>query len=289
MDEIRKILVKARHDRKVNWLQAQKLLSESLKKYPESAELTIELADIYFQKKRYRQAINVCQTALLSIDNEELIIIIANSFLSMREYHIANSYFQRIKQESPEILYNRAVTLARTKQFDEAIRYAQKVVAYKIKSPVPYILLAELYFNKKEYRKAINCCNRAEDISGLSSEVCFLRGMSWLAEQNLLKAYWDFHRGEMFKMQNSEYYRSYGIVCEGIGKTNKAIELLQRSIEIAPQKPGAYLELFRLFLAHNMLDSAGELLQTARNSLPEDFPLAIMYNKIIDRLTESHR
>ncbi|MCF7913334.1 MAG: tetratricopeptide repeat protein [Candidatus Cloacimonetes bacterium] len=287
MEEIKKVLVKARHARKINWLKAQKLLSESLKIYPESAELAIELADIYFQQRLYRQAINTCQTALLYTDNEELLIIIANCFLSMREYHIANSYFQRVKQESPELLYNQAVSLARTKQFEEAIRIAQKVVDYRIKSPVPYILLAELYYNQKEYHKAISCCNQAQVIAGLSSDVCFLRGMSWLAQQNLLKAYWDFHQGEIFKIGNSEYYRSYGIVCEGIGKTDKAIELLRKAIDIAPQKPGAYLELIRIYLVHNMLDSAGELLAAARNSLPEDFPLAIMYNRIIDGLTQS--
>ena len=289
MDEKKELLIQARFEEKRNWLKARKILSNGLKKSPESAELALELAKLYSKRKQYRRAISVCQNTLLYTDNEELLITIANCFLSMREYHVAVSYYKRIKRKSPELFYNRAVALARTKQFDEAVKYARYVLDYDVKSAVPHILLGELYFNKKEFNTAVKCCNQAEAIGGLSSEICFLRGMCWLAQQNYLKAYWDFHKGEIFKMRNPEYYRSYGIVCEGIGKTDKAIELLQEAIKIAPERPGAYLELIRVFLKHNMLDAAGELLQAARSSLPEDFPLAMMYNRIIDRLTEGHQ
>lgn len=289
MDDIKELLIKARFAKKKNWLKAQKILSEGLKKHPDSAEIALELANLYFMKKRYRQALNVSQNTLLYTESEELLIFIANCFLSMREYHVAVSYYDRIKRKSPELYYNRAVALARTKQFDEAEKYARNVLDYDVKSPVPHILMGEIYFNKKEFNQSIKCCNQAEAIGGLSSEICFLRGMSWLAQQNYLKAYWDFHKGEIFNMKNPEYYRSYGIVCEGIGKTDKAIELLQKAIKLAPDRPGAYLELIRVYLLHNMLDSVGELLHAARNSLPEDFPLAMMYNRIIDRLTEGHQ
>jgi len=277
-----------KHDRSTNWLQAEKLLLDNLRKYPESEELAIELADIYFGKKYYRRAINICQNALLYSDNEELINIIANSFLCLGEYQIALSYYNRLQNESPELLYNKAVTLARTGQLDEAIEIARRVTEYNIKSPVPYILLAELYFYKKDFKRAVSCCSQAQSIAGISGDICYLRGMAWLAQKNILKAYWDFHQGEIFSIENPEYYRSYGIVCEGIGKTDKAIELLKKAILLAPDKPGSYLELFRIYLMNNMLELATELLHKARSSLPEDFPLTIMYNQIIGRLTESH-
>ncbi len=214
MEEIKRILVKVWYDRNRNWLQAEKSLQDNLHKYPESVELAIELADIYFGKKYYRRAINICQNALLHSDNEELINIIANSFLSLQEYQIALSYYNRLQKESPELLYNKAVALARTRQIDEAIEIARKVTEYNIKSPVPYILLAELYFNKKDFKMAVSSCTQAQNIAGISGDICYLRGMAWLAQKNILKAYWDFHQGEIFSIENPEYYRSYGIVCE---------------------------------------------------------------------------
>jgi len=288
MNDIKEILVKANYARKSNWLQAEKILQDGLEMYPQSDELSVELADLYFRNRYYRQAIKTCQSALMYHDRNDLIKIIANSFLSLKEYRIAIDYYQKISNEKPEILYNMAVAYARLNKHEKAIELINKVIEYDIKTPVPYILLAELYLSTKKYKEVISCCNRAESISGISGDILFIRGMAWLAQKNLLKAYWDFHLGEGFKISNPEYYRSYGIVCEGIGKTDQAISLLKKAIDYAPDRPGSYLELFRIYFSNNMLTEATDLLQQARDALPSDFPLTIMYNQIIDRLTESH-
>lgn len=289
MEAVKEILTKVRYTRKMNWLHAEKLLKENLKRFPQSVELSLELADLYFKKKYYRRSISVSQNALLFSDRDEFIRNTANCFLALREYHLSLNYFNRVKKETPEQLYNKAIALARLKRLDESIKTAHKVIEYNLKSPVPYILLAELHFNKKEFKKTIYYCDQAESITGLCGDICFLRGMAWMAEKNLLKAYWDFHLGEVFDLKNPDYYRSFGIVCEGIGKTPKAIELLLKAIKLAPGRPGAYLELLRIYLLNNMLEDATDLLQQARDSLPGDFPLTMMYNQIIDRLTEGRQ
>lgn len=289
METVKEILVRARNLKRTNWLQAERILKQGLKEYPASEELYLELSELYFQKKYYRRAINICQNALLHSRNDIFINRIGNCFLSLKEYHISLNYFEKIENVTPEQLYNKAVALAKLNRIDEALEAAFEVLEFHVKSPVPYILLGELYFNKKEFSRTVHYLDQAQKISGLSGDICFLRGMAWMGQKNLLKAYWDFHQGEVFKIQNPDYYRSYGIVCEGIGKLGKAIDLLRRAIELAPTRPGAYLELLRIYLMNSMLKAASDLMDQAREALPGDFPLTMMYNQIIDKLVDNQQ
>lgn len=287
MEEIKTLLVEARHARRSNWLKCKLLLEEGIRQYPENRELAIELAHVYISKQKFSDAIRVCQKALLFNHDDNLCYIIASCFLNLREYAIALDYFDRIQSEFPEHLYNKAVALARCNRYDESIKLTKRVLDYRVKSVVPYLFLAELYLIKKDYKRSISICDRIESSFGLSGEVFFLRGLCWQSLGNQLRAYWDFHRGEIFRINKPEYYRNYGIVAEGIGKTEKAIELFKQAIEMAPESVGSYMELFRLYLSNNMLLEASDLLKKARNTLPESFPLTLMYNRVIDRLHQT--
>ncbi|MCF7920395.1 MAG: tetratricopeptide repeat protein [Candidatus Cloacimonetes bacterium] len=287
MEEIKKILIQARFEMKRNWLKAMQLLEDGQESYPDCEDIALELAQLHILQKRFADAIKVCQKTLLFKHNDQLCYLIGCCFLNLGEYEIAVDYLERVRDEFPEHLYNKAVALARCNRFDEAIMLTEKVMSYRVKSPVPHLLLAELFFIKKEYAKSVEICDQVERIYGASGELYFMRGMSWRAQNNIIRAYWDFHEAEKFKIFNPEYYRNYGLVAEGIGKTEKAIGLLKEAIRLAPGNVGAYMELFRLYLANNLLLEASTLLKQARSTLPESFPLTVMYNRVIDRLQDA--
>lgn len=288
MESSKEIIYQARYAKRHNWLQARNILERGLEENPGSEELAYELAMLYFNRNQFKLAIKACQRALLFESSDRLNYLSASSFLNLREYEIAIDYFNRIKEEFPEHLYNKAVALARLKRYEEAITLTEKVLSYGVKSQVPYVFLGELHYLKKEYKETINICNKAENIYGPSGELHFLRGMSWRALQNVLKAYWDFHKAEVFKIRNTEYYRNYGLVAEGLGKIEKAISLFRESIKCSPESIASYMELFRLYLSNDMLIEASSLLKQAKNSLPESFPLTVMYNRVLDKLQESN-
>jgi len=287
MEAVKKILIQARYEKSRNWLKARKLMEDGLQAFPGNEILTQELALLYVTQKKYNEAIKVCQKSLLIEHSDQLCYVIASCFLNLHEYQIAVDYFDRINKEFPEHLYNKAVALARCRRYDEAVTLAEKVLDYKVKSPVPSLFLAELSFIQKDYMKTVRICNQVEKRFGVSGELYFMRGMAWRALKNILRAYWEFHKAENFHVKNPEYYRIYGLVAEGIGKTEKAIELFGEAISRAPENVGAYMELFRLYLSNNMLEEATELLFKARDTLPESFPLTVMYNRVIDRLHDA--
>jgi tetratricopeptide (TPR) repeat protein len=284
MEEIKKVIVKARHNRQINWLLAQKSLRDCLDMNPRSVELARELADLYYWNKKYRGAIAVCREALGYNEDETLTFIMANSFICIHDYTVALRYFNKLNHETPEILYNKAISYSRLGRADEAIHCAEKLIGYNLKTAVPYVLMAEMYLLRKDYKKVISSCRTAQSIAGLSGEICFLMGMAWLAQKNLLKAYWEFHLGEAFNYENPDYYRSYGIVCEGIGKTDKAIELLRRAISINPRRPEPYLELISIYLVNDRYELAHGLLLQAKKDLPDSFSVNILYSQMLDKL-----
>jgi tetratricopeptide (TPR) repeat protein len=90
-------------------------------------------------------------------------------------------------------------------------------------------------------------------------------------------------------VNSSHFYRNYGLTCEKIGKTLEAVNYLLQSIKLAPMEPVNYIELIRLYLAHDRFMEAYSMVQLAKKNVPFSITLSMLYNQIMDKVNRSKK
>ncbi|HHE38360.1 MAG TPA: hypothetical protein ENL20_07280 [Candidatus Cloacimonetes bacterium] len=287
MKKVTNIIWQAKLEKKRNWLKATKLLQDGIREFPTEISLYQELADIYYAKRLIRKAISIYQKALSFKQDEDFILMrIGNCFLSLNEYRIALDYYKNIKDETPELLYNRAFAYSKINRIDDSIEILKKVITLKLTSEIPFVFLAELYFTKKQFETAIGYLNKAENIFGKQGTFHYLKGLAYSNQKNWLKAFVEFQKAEKLKANSSHFYRLYGIASEKIGRTSQAIDNLLSSIKISPTDPANYIELIKIYLAHDRIQEAYRIIRSSQKSVPLSFSLSLLHQQILSRLEQ---
>ncbi len=290
MDKIQNILWQAKYHRNRNWLQVRALLKNGLNEFRDNKELLLALAELYMSKKLFRKAIEQYHRVLEQNENDESVIFqIGNCFLSLREFRLALDYYNRIPDGYPELLYNKAFSYSKLGKTKKSIEILQELLKYKINSELPFVFLAELCFSQKNYKDAIEYINKAEELFGKKGSICYLRGLAYFQLGNWLNAYVEFYDALKLKVNSSHFYRNFGLTCEKIGKTLEAVNYLLQSIKLAPMEPVNYIELIRLYLAHNRFMEAYSMVQLAKKNVPFSITLSMLYNQIMDKVNRSKK
>lgn len=285
MNEVEKILWQAKLQKKNNWIQVRKLLLEGIEQFPNEKALYYELGTLYESKKMFRKAINIYQKAIEIGDYDyRFFFRIGNCFIALNQFSIAVDYYERITDPFPEILYNKAYAYSRIGRTERAISILKKVLEYPMVSKIPYIFLAELYFSQREYDKVIYYIDIAEKKFGNQNTFHYLRGLAYSHKKYWLKTYYEFQQAEKLNFESSVFFRSYGIACEKIGKTEKGIELLLKSIKLDPLDPTNYIELINIYLSHGKLMEAYDLVKISQKNIPISFTLSLLGKQIERRL-----
>ena len=287
MNKIENILWQAKLQKNKNWLKVRKLLKEGLEEFPEEKELMLALADLYLSKKIYRKAIEQYQKALeLDRNNEFTIFRIGNCFLSLNEYRIAIDYYEKLEKQFPELLYNLAFAYSKIGRVDKSLEILTNLLNFKVNSELPYLFLAELYFSKNKFKKAIEYIDKAEKSFGKRGTICYLRGLAYFQLRNWLKAYVEFQHAEKLKVGSFHFYRNFGLTCEKIGKTSEAINLILKSVKLSPLDPVGYIELIKIYLVHNRYMEAYSMVQLAKRNVPFSITLSMLYNQILKKINK---
>ncbi len=287
MKRINNIIWQAKLEKRRNWLKATKLLQDGIREFPSEVSLYQELAEIYYAKRLTRKAISIYQKALSFKQNEDFIRTrIGNCFLSLNEYRIALDYYKKTEIETPELLYNIAFAYSKINRIDDSIEILKKVITLKLTSEIPFVFLAELFFMKKQFETAIGYLNKAESIFGKQGTFYYLKGLAYSNQKNWLKAYVEFQKAEKLKANSSHFYRLYGIASEKIGRTSQAIDNLLNSIRISPTDPANYIELIKIYLAHDRILEAYRVVQSSQRNVPLSFSLSLLHQQILNRLDQ---
>lgn len=285
MKEIDKLIWQSRLQRHKNWLKVRNLLLDGINKFPKNREIYLELADLYVSKNIYRKAIEVYQRVLWFNKEDQFILLrIGNCFLSLKEYSLAIDYYNMIQKPEAEMLYNKSFAFSRLGKSDDAIKNLEKIFEYNLTSNIPYILMAELQFSKRQYRKAIEYIEISEEKFGKNKTHFYLKGIAFSHLNQWLKAYMEFHKADKMHLESAQFFRAFGIANEKIGKTAKAIDLLLRSINLAPSDPSGYIELINLYLKHNRVLEAYNIMRNSKNNIPLSFAISLLQRQITERL-----
>lgn len=285
MDRIENILWQTKYLKDKNWLKVKNLLQQAISEYPEDSRLHFELAELYYSKKLFVKAINTYQQIIyLDGENDEINFRIGNCFLALKEFLLAIDYYEKVEDFFPELYYNKAYTYSKLGKVETSIGIMEDLLVNQTNSEIPYIFLAELLFNQKEYNRALEYLEEAESLFGKQSSIFYLKGIAYFHLENWLKSYLEFKQAENLKLESYHFYRAYGLTCEKIGKTEEGIRNLLRSIKLDPLSATSYLELIRIYLDHDRVMEAYSIMQHARRNIPFSISLSLLYNQILQRI-----
>lgn len=280
-ENLNNILWQARFEKKTNWLKARKTLLQAIKEVPEEKILYEELAELYSVKKLYKMAIEFYQKSFeLDKSDENVIFKIANNFMSIGEYKLALFYYKQINSFIPEAMYNKAIALLKIDKRRECVQVLEDLIRSKPSSEYPYLFLVEQYINEREYDKAISTLSVVEKMFGKKGKVSFLKGLTYTYRNNWLNAYLEFKSAIKLNYNTANLYRLLGITCENINKTDEAVSFLLTSIRIEPFNANSYLDLIKIYLAHNRISEAYSIARHAKKIGPISPVISIIYSKI---------
>lgn len=287
MDKIENILLQVKYHKNSQWLQMRNLLLDSIASYPSEISLKKVLADLYMKQKLFTKAIKLYQEILeTEVTDPYIYLKLGNCFLFIKEYLLALDYYEKANIKLPEIKYNKAYALSKIGKTNESIRIMKGLLNKHTFSEAPFIFLSELYFSQKKYNKALETLKKAEIKYGKKGDLFYLKGLAYYHKGQWLKSYIELQRAEKMKVENFQFFRNFGLVCEKIGKSDQAITNLLKSIKLSPTSATTYLELIKIYLTHDMIMEAYTLIQHAKRNVPFSISLSILYNQILQRINK---
>jgi len=285
MNKLNKILWQARMQKKTNWLKAKKMLEDATSEFPKEEKLHLALAELFTEKSLHKKAIKHYHKAItLTGQNDMVLFRMGNCFLTLNEFKMALDYYGKVKEEFPEMIYNKAYAYSKIGRLDLSIQLLEEMKKYNLHSEIPLIFLAELYFSQKDYENALLNLDKAERQFGPMAALYYLRALTYSHLDNWLKAYLDFRKAANMQFKTVNFYKNFGTVCQKIGRWQEAITYYQQSIQDDATNAAGYIELLRLYVDHNMIEQAYDLVKLARKSVPFSLTLTLLYSQIIEKM-----
>ncbi|KAF1042450.1 MAG: Beta-barrel assembly-enhancing protease [Herbaspirillum frisingense] len=265
--------------------EATKLVSEFLRKYPDSREVRVAYARSLVEQKNYKDA-RAQFEALLKEDGEDPTTLFALGVLSAQTDQLkdAESYLQRYLQvlaaqpeddrdPSQAILLLSRIAEER-KDLDGALRYLDQAEPGSDGYVNIQVRRAQLLARKADIegaRKALEAAqsesaNDAEQLQLVQAESMLLRD----ANRNQEAA--DVLKGGLDRFpNNTDLLYDYAMVQEKLGKYDDMEKSLRRVISLAPGNQHAYNALGYSLADRNVrLPEALELIQKAADMAPQD-------------------
>lgn len=250
MDRLKQVLFKAQSNKKINWLLSKKVLEDAIEEFPNEKKVYLELAQLLNSKKMFADAIKNYQKALMyDKNNSDIIFKIGTCFLNLNEYALALDYYNKIEDDFPELLYNKAFALSKMDKTDESIEYIKELIATNPSNDIPYLFLSELYYSQGLFKKAIEILTKAERIFGEKAAIFFIKGSAYSQTGKWLQAVSNYSKAYKLNFNYPTFYRNYAIALENIGSINKAIEIFEKSLKSDINDFPTYFHLIKLYIA----------------------------------------
>lgn len=267
--EINNLIIRANALIKTNWLHAVHILQQANEKYPENIRIIMNLGDIFLERQQFEKALDYYQKAsALRPDNPQLLYLIGTCYFSLGEYRIANSYFNRIADPTPEVLYNKALSYAFMGSHKESIDTIKQILKVMSDNPFIYFLLIEQYLRVQNVEMAHETILAAEAKFGKHRQLLLLSAMVHSKRGIWLKAYHCFCEYEALSpINNPDNLIYFANAAARIGMPDKAVLLLHRARDINPYISSVYEELIRIQLQIGDLKGARESLKLAKKNI----------------------
>jgi tetratricopeptide (TPR) repeat protein len=181
--------------------------------------------------------------------------------------------------ESSAIHMEVAILKGRTGNIPEAIRYAQEASRIDPKDPDPHWLLTNIYFGSQEHaslskeniQKALQELNILQELTPEDERVYYNLGGAYFDLNEPEKAIKAFEKFQSFSKSDAGY-REIAKYYERTDNLEKAIEYLNKGLEIQPDSPESLVSLGDIYTRLNRNKDAipiyRKLLSASNNSVP---------------------
>ena len=244
MDNVNNIIYQAKFALKNNWLMAINILDNALKTFPDSEEIYMELAEIYHSKNAHKKTMD-CYTKVLKINpqNDLARFKLGNLYLEMNEPKLAIVSYNKIKEDYPEALYNKAIAYRTMQKHDEAIKTLKELVTHSVQMINAYKYLVEILIMFGKTKEASKYVELAKNSFGNTCMVHYLRGLVFAREKNLIGAY---HEYMIASREDAEYPHIHGLLgklAEAIGQSHLVLKHLKNAVRSSHDNTNSINEL----------------------------------------------
>jgi tetratricopeptide (TPR) repeat protein len=267
--DITNLILRANALVKTNWIHAAHILGTALEEHPDNLQILLNLGEIYLERQLFDKALSYYQKAIaIKPDDPHLLYIIGNCYFSAGEYRIANTYYSRVSHPTPEVLYNKALSLAFLGSHKESIDVIQELMKILSDNPFIHFLLIEQHVRIQNYEQAHHIIKQAEKKFGKHKQLLILSAVVSSKRGIWLKAYHCFSEYEtLTPITGADHLIAYAQAATMIGLNDKAITLLNRAIKINPYISSVYEELVRLQLYLGDIMGARESINKAKRHI----------------------
>lgn len=243
-------------------------------------------------KKERKKQLNEAQASRLFIDGQR--------YLMQEDFDRAYFYFQKARELSPDqpaINFKIAEILLRANQVDKALEFGMKAVEldpdnkyYNLvmaevysKQNQPkkaaaileklmanteenqnYILdLASLYLAGNEFDKALEALTAAEEYYGMAPQITLQKQKIFLRKNDLNSAIKEGEKLIDSQPGNSLYVINLVEILFNNGKTDEAIQHVEKSLAAYPNQPDLQMAAYALYKDKGDIDKAEELIKSA--------------------------
>lgn len=171
-----------------------------------------KLAECYFEKGQYEQAIAALTEAIKLEDDIKCYTLLGNSYYEMRKFEKAREVFLEALEIEPKDTYL-------------------------------HVQIALTYEKEKNYPKAISRCEKAIEIDPHTYNVHNLLGCIYMdVEKNYEKAIKEFELEIKYHPENSVPYVNLANAYRAVGRNEDAFKAYRKTSEPDPSKSGSYVK-----------------------------------------------
>ena len=157
-----------------NAIKYYEQILESVEQPDSKIKYLSELADIYKKQNKYKEALSKCYLQLQTIIPNDYILLneIGTCYYNLQNYKMAIKFFNKILEsiDIPDVHNNIGNSYVRLKEYDIAKSYF--IHSNKINNNyLSNLSLGELYYYEKNYTKSIHYYNNIKNITGSSTDV----------------------------------------------------------------------------------------------------------------------
>ena len=280
-------LIRAMELVRSNWLHATHILREAADNDPDDPSYQIAMGDIFASRSSFDKAIQHYLAALsLDPSNQQVIGMIANSYLSSGEYRLALAYYQKLLHPGDDLLYNKALSQAFLGKHEDCIETLLQILPRFPSHPFIYYLLVEQYFYKGDSMTALKYIGIAKEKAGEHVQLYLLNALIYTNLNQYLQAYHQYLKADsMSPITNSDHLLGFAKSANECGMWQDALKIYERITVRYPYISEAWGEIIKIYLDRDNYIQAKRYLNKAKSKLQRPSSVIRLLQKRLDGMS----
>lgn len=215
-------------------------------------------ADFYFQKALKEKEAgrkleiwkNLEKAYKFQPDNKSIVTELADVLLDLRKYAQAKEMYQNVEKlgdASPAVIKQILNLAFNTKQFDEALIYANKLKKADPSEKINFFI-GKIHYDRDNYGEAIKYLQAAEKEEPQNGEIPYLIARSFADMSNYKTCLPYFEKAITLQPEKNNWIYELGLICYAMHSDKDALKYMLLAAERGYKRDNDYLE--NLGIAH---------------------------------------